>query len=332
MPATVKYDLVFASPFGSYEFFAHPIRQLCGQMRITFFFVNDAWVHEFTAKIRSGEVEVGVFLDMTTEHAVPDDPYTVLARAVKKTGAYMIDDPDTTEAMSHKGHCHDALVRHGVPVPETILVDRKDLDGFKLTDDMLRRLGVPFVVKPARGYGGVGVIMDGRSEEDLRKSAEISPGSETLLLQRRLTMKDLDRHKGWFRMFHICGTVIACWWDPVSHDYHLVTPAQVEKHGLAPLHPIMKGIARVSKMKKFSSEICLDVDGSFYAVDYVNSAPDMNPKSFYENGVPDEVVRYIAWLLFSQALQKVKRGQGYFDLDLSEADAARLEAQPGIEP
>ena len=87
----------------------------------------------------------------------------------------------------------------------------------------------------------------------------------------------------------------------------------------------MKGIARVSKMKKFTSEICLHEDGKFYAVDYVNADPDMNPKSFYPNGVPDEIVRHIAWLLFHEALRIVKRGHGFFDSELDEFDGDWLE-------
>ena len=47
-------------------------------------------------------------------------------------------------------------------------------------------------------------------------------------------------------------------------------------------------VAEISQMKKFTSGICLHEDGKFYAVDYVNADPDINPRSFYPNGVPDE--------------------------------------------
>jgi hypothetical protein len=76
-------------------------------------------------------------------------------------------------------------------------------------------------------------------------------------------------------------------------------------------------------MKKFSTEICLHTDGNFYAVDYVNADPDMNPRSFYANGVPDEVVRHIVWLLFYESMHIIKRGHGFFDEDLDESEAER---------
>jgi hypothetical protein len=89
----------------------------------------------------------------------------------------------------------------------------------------------------------------------------------------------------------------------------------------------MTGIAKVSKMRKFTSEICLHTDGKFYTVDYINADPDMNPRSFYDNGVPDELVRYIVWLLFDEAMHIVKGRHGFFDqeLDDAESDANWLE-------
>ena len=93
----------------------------------------------------------------------------------------------------------------------------------------------------------------------------------------------------------------------------MVTPAQIRNYKLAPLRSIMRGIAGISRMKKFISEICLHQDGNFYAVDYVNADPDMNPRSFYPNGVPDEVVRHVVWLLFYEDLHMVKRGHGFSD-------------------
>jgi hypothetical protein len=296
-------------------------------MNVSFFFVNDTWVKEFLQKVRSKEISVRVLLDLTANQTIADDPYTQLAKEVQKQGGYVIDEPEKTAAAAHKARFHKKLVAAKVPVPETVVVERGKIKTFKITDEIKKRVGVPFVVKPAWGDSGVGVVLDGKDEDALRRSLEESPNADEFLIQQRVTMKDLGRHKGWFRMYHICGTVIACWWDPESHEYHLVTPGQIKKYKLNPLRVIMRAIARISGMRKFSAEIALTQDGKFYAVDYVNADPDMNPRSFYENGVPDEVVRHIVWLLFQEGLRIVKRGGGYFDEELaaSEADADWLE-------
>lgn len=314
------YDYVVSSPFSNYDFFGHRMRELCGQMGLSFFFVDDVWIEEFLGKLEAKEVSVRVLLDMTANQVIAKDPYTRLARAAKAKGAHVIDDPDITIHAAHKARFHQRLLEHGIPVPETVVVERDKVDKFRITDDIRKRLGVPFVVKPAWGDSGVGVIIDGQSEEDLRRSMSECPNSDSFLIQKRVTMKQLGQHKGWFRMYYVCGTVIACWWNPISHEYHLVRPSQVKEYKLNPLRRIIRGIAKISQMRKFSAELCLTEDGEFYAVDYVNADPDMNPRSFYPNGVPDEVVRHIAWLLFYEGMQHVKRGGGFFDQELAESD------------
>ncbi len=325
MPAS--YDLVLSSPFSNYDFFGHKLEELCGKMGLSFFLVDDVWIHDFLRKYQAGEVTVKVLLDLTANQQLPNDPYTLLAHAVKRRGGRVIDDPDKTAQAAHKGRFHQKLVAARVPVPETVVVPRAEIATFKIDDELKRRMGVPFVVKPAWGDSGVGVNVNGTSEADLLKSAEECPNSDAFLIQKRLVMKDLGRHKGWFRMFHICGTVIACWWDPETHAYHMVTPSQIKQYKLNPLRRAMRAIARLSEMEKFSAEICVHEDGKLYVVDYLNADPDMNPQSFYDNGVPDEVVRHIVWLLFNEAMHTVKRGQGFFDQELleSEADADWLE-------
>ena len=91
---------------------------------------------------------------------------------------------------------------------------------------------------------------------------------------------------------------------------------------------LVKDIARVSKMRFFTSEICLDLDGHFYTVDYINADPDMNPRSFYANGVPDEVVRHIVWLLVIECMRIIMKGRGYFDVELDGSDIDFRVRQP----
>ena len=316
-----QYDIVVSSPFSNYNFFAHKMRELCGQWNLDLFIVDDEWVKEFTQKLKAKEFSVKVMFDLTANQTIEDDLYLNLAREVKRQGGTVIDDPNTTASVAHKGHFHEVLVANKVPVPQTIIVKRSEIDSFKVTSEIRKKLGIPFVVKPAWGDSGVGVILNGYSEDQLHESAEQAPNSDSFLVQQRLKMKKLGTHTGWFRMFYICGTVIPCWWDPESHEYHLVTPTQIKRFKLMPLRRIMTSIARISKMRKFTSEICMHDDNKFYAVDYINADPDMNPRSFYANGVPDEIVRHIVWLLFYEAMTIIKKGQGFFDEDLLESEA-----------
>ena len=318
-----SYDIVLATPFPNYNFFAHKMRELCGQNNLTFFFCNDTWVNEFQQKLEAHEVEAKVLLDLTANQTLETDPYVRLAQEVKRHGGHVIDDPDVTAVSAHKGHLHNKLIENGVPVPDSVVVPREEIETFRLDPEDRDRIGIPYVVKPAWGDSGVGVVVDADSEEALLWSAEQAPNADAFLIQKRLEPRDLGNHVAWFRMFHVCREVIPCWWNPETHEYQMVTPGEIKTYHLRPLRRIMRDIARVSRMKKFTSEICLHQDGKFYAVDYVNADPDMNPRSFYANGVPDEVVRHIVWLLFYEAMHIVKRGHGFFDEELIESEADR---------
>jgi hypothetical protein len=313
----VIYDVVLSSAQG---YFSSRVRELCGQFDLPFFLVEPVWVGDFLNKLQRGDIGVRVLIDMAGDPYEPDDPYFSLATEVKRAGGYVIDDPDRTAVTAHKGLFHDMLLQNQIPVPKTVVVAREQLNSFQITDEMRAAVGVPFVVKPAWGGGGIGVSVDGRLEKDLLWCAEKAPHSDSVLIQERVKPKRLEEHLGWFRVFHVMGEVIPCWWEPPANQYQLVTPLQRKVYKLGPLVRIVRDIARVSKMELFTTEVCLTDDGRFLAVDYLNNDPDMSPKSFFPTGVPDEVIRHIAWLLVFRAMSIAKRGHGYFDEELEEKD------------
>jgi len=322
-----NYDFVLSSPFSNYDFFAHRMRELCGQLNLTFFPADEVWVSDFLRKLKEKEIGARVVLDLSNNQTNPDDPFFMLAKEAKHQGAYVIDDPDITSVVSHKAMFHQIMLENRILVPETVIVDRKELNDFRVTDDIKARVGVPFVVKPAWGDSSLGVLLEGSSHYDLLKSAEQAPNSSAFLVQRRLNSKTLGSHRGWFRMFYIVNEVIPCWWNPSNGEYQMVTPSQSRYHGLAPLGRIMRDIARVSKMKFFTSEICLEEDGQFYVVDYINADPDMNPRSYFADGVPDELVRHIVWMLVMDGRRVIMRKRGFFDASLEASHTDRYEKQ-----
>lgn len=322
-----NYDFVLSSPFSNYDFFAHRMRELCGQLNHTFFPADEVWVTDFYRKLQNKEISVRVLLDLSNGQTNPKDPFLMLAKEAKQQGAHVINDPDITSVVAHKGMFHQIMLENDILVPETIVVDRKELDGFRVNDDIKARVGVPFVVKPAWGDSSMGVLMEGSSHYDVLKSAEQVPNSSAFLIQRRLHSKSLGSHNGWFRLFHILDEVIPCWWNPANGEYQMVTPAQYKYYKLSPLVRIMKDIARVSKMKLFTSEICLEEDDHFYVVDYINADPDMNPRSYFADGVPDEIVRHIVWKLVMEGRRVIMKKRGYFDTSLEASHTDRYEKE-----
>jgi hypothetical protein len=313
----VHYDVALAYV---QDYFSSRVRELCGQFDLSFFLVEPTWVEEFLRKHQAHEIKARVLVDMASDAYQPDDPYFTLAKEVKHSGGYVIDDPDAGAVMGHKAKFHRMLVEHHVPVPATVIVERHELHDFRMTDELIECLGIPFVVKPAWGSGRQGVILEGRSKADLHRSAEESPHSDAFLLQRKVVPKSLDGRVGWFRMFHVFGEVIPCWWHPMTGQYQLVTPLEERRFKLGPLTKIMKDIARVSKINFFSSEIALAEDGRYFSIDYLNTECDMSASSFWPSGVPDELARHVAWLLVEHAMGVAKRRRGPFDEELEKRD------------
>jgi glutathione synthase/RimK-type ligase-like ATP-grasp enzyme len=151
------------------------------------------------------EIGVRVLIYMAADLYEPDNPYLLIAREVKKSGGQVIDDPDLGAVAAHKGKFHKLLVEHNIPVPETVIVPRSELETFRITDEIKAYVGEPFVVKPGWGGGGLGVNVDGHTEEDLRRSAELAPSSDSFLIQKRLKPVELEGHIGWFRVFTCWG-------------------------------------------------------------------------------------------------------------------------------
>ncbi|MCI0439930.1 MAG: hypothetical protein L0177_12480 [Chloroflexi bacterium] len=302
------------------EYFSSRIRELCGQFELSFFLVEPVWAQEFLRKLQSGEVKARVLIDMVSDPYEPDNIYYKIAKEVKNQKGYVIDDPDLGAIMGHKSKFHKILLENQVPVPETIVVERTKIDRFRLSDKQKQTIGVPFVVKPAWGSGKQGVHVDASSEDDLIKSAAEAPVSDSFLIQRKVTPKNLDGHTGWFRVFHIYGEIIPCWWEPPTNQYQIVTPLQERTYKLAPLSKIVKDIAKVSKINFFSTEIALCEDNRFLAIDYLNTECDMSVKSFWPTGVPDELVRHVAWTLVDHAMTVARRRRGPFDDELEMKD------------
>src|SRR6185503_16259421 len=97
-------------------------------------------------------------------------------------------------------------------VPPTILVNAGDARDLRFTDDQRQLLGAPFVIKPARGYGRKGVLLDAMSEIDLQHSMALWP-DEKYLIQKKIVPRDLEGRPAYWRLFHAFGSLWWCWWN-----------------------------------------------------------------------------------------------------------------------
>lgn len=214
-------------------------------------------------------------------------------------GARVINDPSRVPAASDKSVMHLALMSVGVHVPWTILLPPAEEAAAPFRGD-LAAVGSPFVIKPAHGGGGEGVILEARTDEEV-EVARARRGGDGHLVQERIVPTTLDGRPAYFRVLYCLGDTFPCFWHPITRRYTPLTQAERETAWGREIQHVTGAIAGVSGMDLFSTELAMTEDGKVVAVDYVNDMCDLRLASEHADGVPDEVVAAIALRLATAA-------------------------------
>ncbi len=246
---------------------------------------------ETSRKIQAGELVFGAFLDRAGESS---EAFLQLSRTIRKTPSYFINPPDAISRANDKATMHLEFLSKGLNVPFTIIISpynkRKEIE-LKLSD--LQKLGRPFIIKPANTTGGgVGVILGAETLKDVIDSRQHHK-NDKYLLQQKITPGLMGGRKSWFRVFHVFGLVLPCWWDDVSHRYAPVTVEERDAFALGSLTTFARMIKDVCELDFFSTEIAITPENQFVVVDYVNDICDMRLQSSHVDGVPDPTVERI---------------------------------------
>lgn len=290
--------------------FARWVREASALRGLTCEVLHEDVVEAAHSELCAGRMRVGFLLDLTARWWHFDDPYVRLCYAVKDTGGIVIGDPDTAMMADHKAVTHHRLDRAGVPVPPTLVI-RQWMPDRELTAEERKALGDRVVIKPARGWGCQGVVMNARAELAEIARARDYDRTDDYLVQRQIDYVHLEDDLGevrpaWWRVLYVFGEIIPCWWSPENGSYQLVSLREMWSHELLPLARIAGEIARLTGMDFFSTEICLAAERArpdalyqaggrpFYVIDYVNDQCDLRVQSEDPAGPPDEVVHHLA--------------------------------------
>lgn len=253
-------------------------------------FVNPSNLTDSIDRIKKGNIRFKVLLDRASDTNEAFDP---LIDNVILGGAKALNEASNAIRAMDKATMHLEFLTKGIDVPYTIILSPSD-DVNNIKENELKRLGRPFIIKPSSGGGGYGVVVGAETLGDIM-SARQEFADDKYLLQEKVVPTMLDGHRAYFRVFYICGRIIPCWWDDITHIFNILTKKDEEKYNLARLREITKLIAEVSRLDFFSTEICLTDKGRYVVVDYVNDPCDMRPKSIYLDGVPDEVIQEVIY-------------------------------------
>jgi len=292
MELTSRYDLALTF---DWEYDRDFIRLVEGSSRnrgLKTITISPAEAGRALAAFRSGEFDFHVLLDRASGSS--PDFISLQALAVER-GRDVIEGLDKLRWASDKATMHLELLTAGVPIPHTVILPSHATEPeLALRSEDLAPLGVPFVVKPANTTGGsVGVVADAAGPADALAARRTYP-ADKYLLQERIVPEVRDGKRFWFRGFYVLGEVHLTWWDDRTHLYTELSYAEAAARSLGPIYQIVRTIARVSRLRFFSTEVARDVRGRLFAVDYVNEICDMRLQSSHPDGVPDAVAARIA--------------------------------------
>lgn len=308
--AVSAIDLALGQRKPGEDEFVQWLREACAARNLRLEVLHEDVVREIHTSICSGKLRVGTLLDLTARWWNMDDPYVQLCYAVKDTGGKVIDDPDAAMMADHKVVSHHRLEKAGLPVPPSVVL-RSWVPDRELTAEERKRVGDRVVIKPAKGWGFQGVVLDSTGDIEAIAQAREFDRTDDYLIQRQIEWTRLPDDEGimrpaWWRCYYVFGEIIPCWWDPTTGDYRHVSLRELWTHELLPLARLTAEIARISWMDFFSTEICLADEPAlpgapyqaggrpFYIIDYVNDQCDVTCRSTNPSGPPDEVVRHLA--------------------------------------
>jgi glutathione synthase/RimK-type ligase-like ATP-grasp enzyme len=283
---------------GEEYLFVKELRSECNLRGLRFIVVDEKSIDKISEDIKKDKIKIGFFLDLASEITELENIFTKFIYSLKDSGTRVVADPDKIKSAADKSVTHYSLLDAGLSVPHAIII-RNWEPTRRLNDIEKRELGLPFIVKPALGYGqrGVKLIKSWMSLREVAEARLFDPG-DNFLLHEYITPKNLEGNPAWFRVFYIFGEIMICWWNPETGMYRQVNLKEFEHFRLSPLARISSEISSITGIEWFSCEIAVDnKTGKFTAIDYLNDQFDISSQSQRPAGVPDDLV-----LLFVQRL------------------------------
>jgi len=228
------------------------------------------------------------FLDRSSD----DHPaYFLLAEVLRSRGARVVNNPYQMVRFASKTTLHRLFEQQGLPVlPTTILsgsrYSKKELE------HILTSFSVPFVIKPAHGGAGEGVVMSGKNVKDVVQFLKDNVPDDGLI-QSYITPSQFEGKVTWFRPIYVCGTTIPLWWDPKNMFYHVFGDSPYERKIAKRLEKIIQKVAALTHIELFSMEAVITHDKKLVIVDYLNYPIDLNTREEVPDGLPPETLKQV---------------------------------------
>lgn len=297
-----RIDLGIAWEWEYDQAFIEQLQNVCAQAGLSTCVVSPANVEKVTAEYRARKLSFAVYLDRGSDAA---KEFLPLAQLVEQSNSRIINRYSAMQWAMDKATMHLEFLEAGLDVPYTIILSPYNKQP-KVEISAFDKLGRPFVIKPAIGGGGVGVVTGAETLADVLQ-ARMSQNRQKYLLQKKVEPVRLGHKRAWFRAYYVLGDSFLVCWDDLTHVYQYLEPAEEREFYLSPMRDIITKIAKISGLDFFSAEIALTPDGRFVVVDYVNEVCDMRSQDSHADGVPSRLLNEMVAALMRFAQREKQR-------------------------
>jgi hypothetical protein len=293
----IRHDLCLAWNWEHDADFVSLLEAACLERGLSFGPVTPNTLAAALEALASGESTFRTFLDRASE---ADPRFIPLVEWAVGHGVWQINPHERSLRAVNKASMHLEFITAGIHTPQTIILPPYSVQPDVHSVD-LAPLGGKFIVKPAHGGGGEGVVLEVSTLGRVLEARQVH-SHDHYLLQAHIAPVRLAGRPAWFRVLFCDGRIYPFWWNTTTHAYQAVADKEAELFGLAPISSTTRTIAQVCGLDLFSTEIALTAEGLFVVVDYVNNPIDLRLQSAAADGVPDDTVRDIAARLADIAL------------------------------
>ncbi len=297
-----RYDLAIAWCWEFDADFVFHIDTECGRRGLFSYLIHPHNLFETLHRMENRELRFKVFFDRASDQ---EEDFDQLVDLMQYRRVKMINDADRVLWAIDKATMHKEFSSNGIHVPHTIILPPWDKRP-RLNSIHLDRVGTPFVIKPACGGCGDGVITDARTMEDVQQTRQEFP-DDKYLVQEKIDPVQINGHRAWFRVFFAFGEILPCWWDDQTKIADVLSPLEIDRKIYSNIKSIMRQVAKISKLELFSTEIALTSQGKLLVIDHVNDQVDLRKKSSHFDGIPNEVVDRIVINLVDWVEKRVRR-------------------------
>lgn len=285
----IRYDFCIAWNTEEDADFVQLLELACQKEEMTLLKITSENFERTREELVNNQISFRTFFDRGSDN---DPRFRFLENWSLQHGVYVFNKSELTARAADKAKMHFVFINAGLQTPYTFLLpsyrEQPDIPPIELS-----QLGESFIIKPAHGGGGEGVVTEANSWTQVLESRKEYP-EDTYLLQMYVIPIQLNSRPAWFRVINCTGEIYPCWWDIKTHVYTPVTSSDEETFGLSSLREQSKSIAKICQLELFSSEITLTENNIFIVVDYINDQIDLRLQSKATDGVPDAIIQDIA--------------------------------------